>query len=118
MDQVIIIGGGLAGLSSAILLAKNGINVTLIEKKKYPFHRVCGEYISNEALPFLTTLGVDIDAMNVARIDHFQLTSPSGKMLKARLDLGGFGISRFALDYALYQQALQCGVKFKLQTSA
>ncbi|MBK0403336.1 NAD(P)/FAD-dependent oxidoreductase [Adhaeribacter sp. BT258] len=118
MEQVIVIGGGLAGLSSAMLLARAGIGVTLIEKKNYPFHRVCGEYISNEVLPFLETLGVDLNALNPARINHFQLTSPSGKMLQAPLDLGGFGISRFVLDHYLYQLALQLGVKFRLQTTA
>ena len=45
MEDAIIIGGGLAGLTCAILLQKNGYEVTLIEKKKYPFHRVCGEYV-------------------------------------------------------------------------
>jgi flavin-dependent dehydrogenase len=118
MGQVIVIGGGLAGLSSAILLARAGLEVTLIEKKKYPFHRVCGEYISNEALPFLETLGLDLNALKPARINQFQLTSPSGKMLEAPLDLGGFGISRFALDHELYKLGQRHGVKFKLQTTA
>ncbi|MFC5271241.1 NAD(P)/FAD-dependent oxidoreductase [Adhaeribacter terreus] len=117
MGQVIVIGGGLAGLSSAILLAQAGIVVTLIEKKNYPFHRVCGEYISNEVLPFLETLGADIAALKPARINQFQLSSPSGKMLKAQLSLGGFGVSRFVLDHYLYQLAQQQGVTFKLQTS-
>ena len=56
MSDVLIVGGGLAGLTSAILLQKNGYQVRLIEKKNYPFHRVCGEYISNEVLPFLESL--------------------------------------------------------------
>ncbi|MCR9083896.1 MAG: NAD(P)-binding protein, partial [Cyclobacteriaceae bacterium] len=48
-----IVGGGLAGLVSAYLLAKNGHSVQLFEKKNYPFHRVCGEYLSNEVVDFL-----------------------------------------------------------------
>ena len=54
--KIIVIGGGLAGLTSAILLAKANFDITLIERKQYPFHRVCGEYISNEVLPFLKTV--------------------------------------------------------------
>ena len=118
MQQVIILGGGLAGLSSAIQLAKSGLGVTLIEKKSYPFHRVCGEYISNEALPFLASLGLNLNPFLPARINRFQLTSPAGKKLEAPLDLGGFGISRYTLDHELYKLALQNGVNFRLQTTA
>ena len=47
--DVAIIGGGLAGLALAIQLSKENFNVVVIEKEAYPFHRVCGEYISFES---------------------------------------------------------------------
>ncbi|HEX8022508.1 FAD-dependent oxidoreductase, partial [Mucilaginibacter sp.] len=56
MSDVIVIGGGLAGLFNAILLNRAGLKVTVVEKKTYPMHRVCGEYISNEVIPFLSSL--------------------------------------------------------------
>ena len=56
--DVIIIGGGLAGLTNAIHLSKLGKKVLLIEKNEYPKHKVCGEYISNEVLPYLEFLGL------------------------------------------------------------
>lgn len=110
-----MIGGGLAGLVSALGLARAGLQVILVEKKVYPFHRVCGEYISNEALPYLRRIGVQVSALNPARIHNFMLTSPSGKALNAKLDLGGFGLSRFSLDNYLYELAQQKGVQFILQ---
>ena len=115
--EIVVIGGGLAGLTSAVRLAQAGLDVTLIEKKSYPFHRVCGEYVSNEVLPYLTSLGADIPSLNPAAISCFQLTSPVGRHLEAPLDPGGFGLSRFSLDEHLYQLALRSGVKFRLQTS-
>ncbi|NDK56795.1 NAD(P)/FAD-dependent oxidoreductase [Pontibacter sp. BT213] len=114
---VIIVGGGLAGLTSAIALAQQGIRVLLIEKKGYPFHRVCGEYVSNEVLPYLTSLGADVNALQPAHITQFILTAPSGYSLAANLDLGGFGISRYTLDNYLYQLAVTDGVTFKLNTA-
>src|SRR5687768_2854247 len=48
-----IIGGGLAGLALSIQLARLGHAVVLLEKEAYPYHKVCGEYISNESWPFL-----------------------------------------------------------------
>ena len=48
--DVAIIGGGLAGLSSAIELRLAGYDVILFEQEKYPFHKVCGEYVSLESI--------------------------------------------------------------------
>jgi flavin-dependent dehydrogenase len=112
VSDVLIVGGGLAGLTSAILLQKNGYQVRLIEKKKYPFHRVCGEYISNEVLPFLESLNIGISELGSSQINRLAVTSVSGNILQADLHLGGFGISRFKLDHLLYQHAKSLGVEF------
>lgn len=114
MKDVIIIGGGLAGLCNAIQLAKAGYEACLVEKKHYPFHKVCGEYVSNETLPFLDSIGLDIDSLSPSRISRFRLVSPKGRMLETALDLGGFGISRYVLDDYLYRQAMEAGVEFVL----
>ncbi|ARS36760.1 NAD(P)/FAD-dependent oxidoreductase [Pontibacter actiniarum] len=113
--DVLVIGGGLAGLVSALGLARAGLAVTLVEKKAYPFHRVCGEYVSNEVLPYLRKLGAEISTLGPARINHFRLTSPTGSALQAKLDLGGFGVSRYTLDNYLYELAQRQGVQFMLQ---
>lgn len=116
MADVLIIGGGLAGLCNAIQLNRAGLQVTIIEKKSYPFHRVCGEYISNEVLPFFKELGIDIDSLNPSRINRLEITSAGGKRFGCELDLGGFGVSRYTLDNHLYRQAQLAGVKFMLDT--
>ena len=112
--KIIVIGGGLAGLTSAILLAKANFDITLIERKQYPFHRVCGEYISNEVLPFLKSIGFNPEDYGAAQINRLKVTSTSGNSLNSQLDLGAFGISRYQLDQSLYQIALKEGVKFML----
>jgi len=114
--KVAIIGGGLAGLVSSIRLAQAGVPVTLYEKKAYPFHKVCGEYISNEVLPFLESLQIDINSLKPAQIQQFSLSSPSGQTLTAALDLGGFGISRYALDFYLTRLARAAGVSILEKT--
>jgi len=108
--NVIVVGGGLAGLIASIRLVRSGIACTLIEKKNYPFHRVCGEYISNETLPFLKRESLFSETLSPPAINQFQLSSVNGKSTKLSLDSGGFGISRFTLDNFLYQKALHEGV--------
>ncbi|WP_346210582.1 NAD(P)/FAD-dependent oxidoreductase [Gelidibacter algens] len=114
--DVLIIGGGLAGLSAAIHLQKQGFDVMLIEKNEYPKHKVCGEYISNEVLPYLNYLGVDVFALGAKNITKFEVSSAKSKLIAANLPLGGFGISRYALDEALYLKAKSVGVLFVVDT--
>lgn len=109
--DIIIIGGGLAGLTAAIHLCRQGIAVTLIEKNTYPEHRVCGEYVSNEVLPYLQWLGINVWKANAVAIDSLVFSGTSGKAVNAKLPLGGFGISRYTLDELLYKQAVANGCK-------
>lgn len=118
MKRVIIIGGGLAGLISAIQLARAGISCGIIEKKAYPFHRVCGEYISNEVVPFLNSADLFPSQFNPPAISNFLLSSVSGKSKTMALDLGGFGISRYTYDNFLYLRAKELGVEFYLHEEA
>jgi menaquinone-9 beta-reductase len=106
-----IIGGGLAGLTLSISLAKQGFAVILFEKETYPFHKVCGEYISLESWHYLETeMGVPLQKMNVPIIKKLWVTAPNGNSLHTDLDLGGFGISRYTLDNSLKDIAENIGV--------
>lgn len=117
MHDIIIIGGGLAGLSNAILLAGYSRSVTVLEKGDYPKHKVCGEYVSNEVAPFLNQLGVTIP-FETPQINNLEVTTPSGNYLDLPLDLGGFGISRYQLDYLLAERAKETGAELKTRTKA
>lgn len=105
-----VIGGGLAGLCLAIQLADRNISVVLFEKNLYPFHKVCGEYISMESYDFLAELGLPMQSLQLPIITKLGISSEKGFMLEHDLKLGGFGISRFSLDQHLFQIALQKGV--------
>lgn len=109
--DVIIVGGGLAGLACAIHLSRKGLGVTILEKSSYPKHKVCGEYISNEILPYLKWLGADVSELGPVSINKFEFSSVAGKPVTAQLPLGGFGISRYALDNFLLNKAIKNGCK-------
>lgn len=114
--KIVILGGGLAGLITAIHLTQSAVPCVLIEKGSYPFHRVCGEYISNEVVPYLKSLGAFPEELHPSSITQFQLTSVNGKAASLPLDLGGFGISRYQFDYFLFEKARNLGVEFCLDT--
>lgn len=116
--EIIIIGGGLGGLTAAHRLAKAGRQVLLVEKKSYPFHRVCGEYISNEVRGYLIEEGLFPEYFHPTEIRNFELGSIKGKIAKMPLDLGGFGISRYVLDDFIYKKCQKVGVEFLLETEA
>jgi len=108
--DIAIIGGGLAGLSLSILLARKSYRVCLFEKESYPFHKVCGEYISMESWDFLVSLGLPLDIWALPKIHQLYLTAPNGESITESLPLGGFGISRYKLDAALAVLARSAGV--------
>ena len=108
--DTIIIGGGLAGLCNAIHLSKFGKSVLLIEQNSYPKHKVCGEYISNEVLPYFNFLEVNPFDFGAVKINNFQLSTRKSNLISAKLPLGGFGISRYKLDLILSEKAKENGV--------
>jgi flavin-dependent dehydrogenase len=105
-----IVGGGLAGLALAIESAKAGRKVILFEKERFPYHKVCGEYISNESWEYIKQLGVDLDSMNLPKITQLKISSAEGNELNQQLNKGGFGISRYSLDFELSKIAKELGV--------
>ena len=114
--DVIIVGGGLAGLTSAIHLSKQNKEVLLVEKNEYPKHKVCGEYISNEVLPYLNSLGIYPLSEGAKQITKVHISTIKSNLIKGELPLGGFGMSRYFLDDLLVKKARSNGVKILKDT--
>jgi flavin-dependent dehydrogenase len=109
--NVIIVGGGLAGLASAVHLSKKGLSVLLIEKNEYPKHKVCGEYISNEVLPYLKALDFNPFDFGAKNMVNFTLSTPKSRSISAKLPTGGFSISRYCIDWELSKKAKKYGTQ-------
>ncbi len=109
--DVIIAGGGLAGLIMCYRAVKGRPPGIGAGEEAYPFHKVCGEYVSNEVLAYLQSLGFDPFAYGAARISKLRVSAPSGRELRVPLKMGGFGLSRYVMDDALQQLAAYYGAK-------
>ncbi|MCX2837061.1 NAD(P)/FAD-dependent oxidoreductase [Salinimicrobium sp. MT39] len=110
-NRIIIAGGGLAGLTAAIHLAQKGQKITLFEKDAFPRHKVCGEYLSREVIPYFDELKIPWRNLNPKKIDRLRYSTPSGKAIDVDLPMGALGVSRYALDNLLFETAKANGVE-------
>jgi flavin-dependent dehydrogenase len=104
----LVIGGGPAGSMTAILLAQAGRRVTLIEKERGPHHKVCGEFLSAEAVDYLHHAGISPRDLGAASIRFLRLSS-GDRTTKAALPFRALSLSRYALDAALLERAAELG---------
>ncbi|MGA9040998.1 MAG: FAD-dependent oxidoreductase [Terriglobales bacterium] len=118
MYDLIVIGGGPAGTSAAITAARAGARVLLLERGRFPRHKVCGEFVSAESLDLLGRL-LDSGGRNLlndaVRIAHARIFL-DGHTLRTVADPPAASIARLELDEALWNSAIECGVDARQQT--
>lgn len=110
--DAVIVGAGVAGLSMTTALADEGWKVALIDKNRFPRHKVCGEFLSPESRGFLADLGLYqvVAELCPSEMDKVRLTSLDGTSLDIPLTGTALGISRYALENALLQHIQKKGV--------
>ncbi|MEG9430972.1 NAD(P)/FAD-dependent oxidoreductase [Terriglobus sp. ADX1] len=111
-NEILIIGGGVAGCAASIALARKGLSVTLIEREPTPRHKVCGEFLSGEALEDLHALGIDVASLGAVPIQHVRLAA-ARRAAEAPLPFPAASLTRKTLDTALLAEALVAGVHVK-----
>ncbi|QHW34877.1 NAD(P)/FAD-dependent oxidoreductase [Paenibacillus rhizovicinus] len=113
MIDTAILGGGIAGSCMAILLARRGWKVALIDRRTFPRHKVCGEFLSPEAVDALVALGLGdrLQALRPAVVQRARLVFESGASIPVQLPGAAWGISRFSLDEALHEEARLAGAE-------
>ncbi|MBB4659884.1 NAD(P)/FAD-dependent oxidoreductase [Parvularcula dongshanensis] len=109
MPDVLIVGGGLAGSAAAITLARRGAAVTLVERSEAVHDKVCGEFLSGEALAELTALGCDPRALGAVPL-HAVRACAGGDAVRALLPFPALSVTRRLLDEALLERASGNGV--------
>jgi menaquinone-9 beta-reductase len=104
----LVIGGGLAGGMAALRLARAGRDVLLVEKERTAHHKVCGEFLSPEAVDYLCQAGVDPLRLGAVSIEHLRL-SVGSRVLETPLPFRALSLSRCVLDAALLARAAEEG---------
>lgn len=109
-SEILILGGGVAGCAASIALARKGRRITLIEREITPRHKVCGEFLSGEALEDLHALGIDVASLGAVPINHVRLAA-ARRAAEAPLPFPAASLTRKALDTALTAEAIAAGVR-------
>ena len=107
--DALIAGGGPAGSAVAIALAMEGRRVLLLEKSRgAQLHKVCGEFLSPESLPFLRRIGIDPEQLGAQTIHSVRLAARE-VLAEAALPAAAMSLTRPKLDEALLQRAQRSG---------
>ncbi len=109
-EEVLILGGGVAGCAASIALARKGRSVTLIERELTPRHKVCGEFLSGEALEDLHALGIDVASLGAVPIGRVRLAA-ARRAAEAPLPFPAASLTRKTLDTSLIAEAIAAGVQ-------
>jgi flavin-dependent dehydrogenase len=117
--DVAIIGAGPAGSTLAALLAQRGANVTLYDRESFPRDKLCGEFLSYDALQILDAMGAlqTIDAQRVPAIEQCRIIGRRRTYTFA-LPKPARGVSRMLLDHTLLNKAKSNGARFEVETVA
>jgi flavin-dependent dehydrogenase len=108
MIDTLVIGGGPAGSMVALRLAHAGRAVVLVEKERGPHPKVCGEFLSREAVEYLGQVGIDLRGLGAVPIHRVRLHA-GRRMVQAHLPFRAMSLSRSRMDEALLERAQKSG---------
>src|SRR5687768_2629017 len=113
MPTVTIIGAGPAGATAAILLARRGWDVTLVEQHRFPRDKVCGECLSALGIEVLERHGLAraLRRLGPVKLKKTTLVAADGTEATVALPSPMWGLSRLALDDELAKHAIRAGAR-------
>lgn len=111
MLDAVVAGGGPAGSTCALLLARAGLSVTLVERATFPRRKICGEYLNSGALAALDRLGVLAEVRKGGFALHgVRLVPPHAPAVELPFTHGALSCERETLDAILLRAAVYAGV--------
>jgi flavin-dependent dehydrogenase len=124
LSDVVVVGAGPAGAATAILLAREGLSVVLLDRARFPRDKICGEYLSPKGSRILERLGVlaRVEARGARPLRGMRILGPDGTLLVGDYPLDharsanhphALAVRRRVLDSALVERAREVGVSIR-----
>ncbi|MGH9684440.1 MAG: FAD-dependent oxidoreductase [Candidatus Acidiferrales bacterium] len=110
--DVVIVGAGPAGIATAIAASTKGFRVTVIDSRKPPIDKACGEGLLPEGVAALGTLGIELDSRRAFPFSGFRFTDDESSATAKFTHGRAFGIRRTTLHQLLIERANEVGVSF------
>lgn len=120
--DVLIVGGGPAGLAAALALRQRGASVTVADAMKPPIDKACGEGLMPDSLQELARLGVELTAEDGAEFRGIRFVNGAHAATAqfpacgVQATQAGIGLSRQTLHSKLLAQAEKVGVNLRWQS--
>jgi geranylgeranyl reductase family protein len=125
--QVIVVGAGPAGSSTAFFLAQQGVDVVVLDKARFPRDKPCSEYLSPEASRILEKMGAlaEIESSGAAQLAGMRVHAPNGATIHGEFAAShgfrgyrdrGLAVRRTILDQILLDRARTAGARVQEQT--
>jgi flavin-dependent dehydrogenase len=119
--EVLVVGGGPAGTSTAVALAREGVDVVLVDRARFPRPKPCAEYLSPEASRILDAMGAlaTVESTGAAQLSGVLVRAPNGETIRGEFIAGhqytpyrkrGLSVRREVLDKVLIDSARHAGV--------
>jgi len=122
--QVIVVGGGPAGSSTAHFMARAGLDVLLLDRARFPRDKPCSEYMSPQASRLLAEMGAldAVESSGAAQLTGIRVHAPNGATIHGEFIAGhgyrgfsdrGLAVRRTILDAILLERARDAGVRIE-----
>lgn len=109
-ERILVVGGGLAGTAAAIAARRQGAEVTIVEKSRFPRHKVCGEFLSPRVVEILDSLGMAAPFFTrEPALMRRVILNFAGREKRFSLPSPAYGLSRFRLDELMLSSARTFG---------
>ena len=120
VHDVVIVGAGPGGSSTAHFLSERGFDVLLLDRAQFPRDKTCGDGLTPRAVRVLDRMGVLAEVASLAcRVDGYEVVAPNGRSTTARIktDHPALVIPRLTLDHLLVRRAVASGARFEPATT-
>lgn len=112
-SDVVVVGAGPAGIATAIAASLKGLRVTVLDSRKPPIDKPCGEGLLPQAVTAVRKIGIELDSSNAFPFYGIRFCDENSSATARIANGHACGVRRTTLHRLLMDRALELGVSFR-----